>query len=84
MTGRRKTNNSNQTEDNNDPPEVESEEELFIVDPFQGDINLGTSAGRALFNQATKSLEQSKRINATLGDAKQVCSHLEDLASKCG
>ena len=84
MTGRRKTNNSNQTEDNNDLPEVKSKEELFIVDPFQGDINPGASADRALFNQATKSLEQSKRINATLGNAKQVRSHLEDLASKYG
>ena len=50
MVGKRKTNNSNASEDDENLQEVESEEELFIVDPFQGDINPGTSAGRTLFN----------------------------------
>jgi len=69
MPGKYKTNNSNATEDD-EPEEIESEEELFIIDSFQGDINLGTSAGRTLFSQATKGLKQSKRINVTLGNAK--------------
>ena len=83
MVGKRKTNNSNTTEDDK-PEEIEFKEELFIVDPFQGNINPGTSASHTLFNQATKCLKQLKRINATLGNAKQVRSHLEALASKFG
>ena len=55
-SNKRKTNNSNPLEDS-DEQEIESEEELFIIDLFQGDINPGIAVGWTLFNQATKSIE---------------------------
>ena len=72
------------TRTSTDDDSSEKEPEIFILDPYYGNINPGTSAGRTLFNNATKDLETNKRLNATIENAKKVLVHLEDLATKFG
>ena len=36
--------------------------EIFLEDPYEGDINPGTSEGSKLFEKATKALDKSDRI----------------------
>ena len=52
--------------------ETETEPEVFTLDPFHRNINPGTTDGRILFNKETESLETSKRLNASIFNAKKV------------
>ena len=42
---------------------------VFVTDPFQGDINPGTSEGSKLFRSATTELEKENKIEITLTNA---------------
>ena len=72
------------TRTSTDDNSSEKEPEVFILNPYYSNINPGTSAGRALFNNATKDLETNKRLNATIENAKKVLAHLKDSATKFG
>ena len=75
----------NQSDEDYEPEMSDgSEEEVFILDPYYGDINPGTSAGRYLFNKATAQLDHSKRIHVSIENSKKVKSYLEELASTYG
>lgn len=49
----------------------------FDVDPFQGDINPGTTEGQKLYLKATASLSTSERISVTQGNVRAFMDMIE-------
>ena len=61
---------------------MEHEVEVLVLDPYCGQINPGTTAGRSSLNKATESAENSKFLCASVENLKKVQTNFEDLASK--
>ena len=59
------------TRTSTDDDSSKKEPEVFILGPYYSNINPGTSAGRILFNNATKDLETNKRLNVTIENTKK-------------
>jgi len=58
--------------------------ETFVTDPYQGNINPGSSDGAKLYKTATEALSDGKKIEIILKNAHQLLRQLIDDANKFG
>ena len=56
--------------------------ETFIIDPFAGDINPGTTRGQKLFTEACSALNEADKLTASVENQHVVMEHIMSLVQK--
>ena len=54
----------------------------FIIDPFAGDINPGTTRGQKLFTEAYSALDEADKLTASIENQHVVMEHIMSLVQK--
>ena len=61
---------------------VNAATETFIIDPFAGNINLGTTRGQKLFTEACSALDEADKLMASIANQHAVMEHIMLLVQK--
>lgn len=61
---------------------VDAAAETFIIGPFAGNINPGTTRGQKLFTEACSALDEADRLTASIANQHAVMEHIMSLVQK--